>query len=131
MCKLIVNSNSVHLCSPVKIFFKKVKTTIIDGNMITVNWFLSHCIKEIEEVGKYEENLRIAPSSTVNVYRYSDIMLKYMLQNLLKTFEKMHFFWEREQVPLFWNSDRGSQHISSRTATQRRDANLIDKIGFC
>ena len=72
--------------------------------MITVNSFSAYWIREIE-VKRYGNNLQLAPSSTVDIYRYLDGMLKYMPKDALKTVEKMLLF-SREHISLFGNLDR-------------------------
>ena len=42
-----VNPNSIHVCFPIKIKKKSNNIADIDGNLITVNIFFVHCIKEI------------------------------------------------------------------------------------
>ena len=42
-----VNPNSIHVCFPIKIKKKSNNIADIDGNLITVNIFFAHCIKEI------------------------------------------------------------------------------------
>ena len=91
----------------------------IDENMITVNNVFAHWIREIE-VKRYWGDLQIVPSSTVDIYKYSDSILKYMPKDELNTFERTLLF-SREQVLVVGNLDR--QCHKSGTAAQRTDVN--------
>ena len=71
-----VNHNSIYLC-----FSMKTKKGIdmfadIDSDMITVNNFFGHLVKEIS-ITRYEHDKQLTPTfSTYEIYQYSDAMLK-------------------------------------------------------
>ena len=79
-----VNPNSIHICFPIKIK-KTNKDFDIDANMITVNNFLAHWVKEIT-ITKYGSDKELPPTfSPWEVYQYSDQMLKHLPSEALKT----------------------------------------------
>lgn len=73
----------------------KSSSANIDENMITVNNAFAHWISEIE-VKKYWGDLQIVPSSAVDIYKYSDSILKYMPKDDLNTFEKTLLFHDNK-----------------------------------
>ena len=83
-----VNPNSIHICFPIKIKKKTSKDADIDSNMITVNNFFAHCVKEIS-IKKYGSDKELPPTfSPWEIYQYSDQMLKHLPSKALKTLEK-------------------------------------------
>ena len=77
------NPNSIHFCFPMKIKKSSNESSEIDGDMITVNNFFGHLIKEIS-VGKYGSDKELIPtSSRYKIYQYSDAMLKNLRKNSL------------------------------------------------
>ena len=64
----------------------------IDNDLITVNNFFEHWIKEIS-IPKYRSDKELPPTfSPWEVYQYSDQLLKRMPKNALKTIQKTHLF---------------------------------------
>ena len=62
-------------------------TADMDKNLITANNFFAHCIKEID-IKRYGDDLQILPSNNaVDIYQYSDTILKHMPKDVLKKFE--------------------------------------------
>ena len=72
-----VNSNSIDICFPIKIKNKSNKNVDIDSDMITVNNFFPHWVKQIS-ITKYSSDKEI-PSifSPWEIYQYSEAMLKH------------------------------------------------------
>ena len=82
-----VNSNSIHICFPIKIK-KTNKDSDIDANMITVHNFLAHWVKEIS-ITKYGSDKELPPTfSAWEAYQYSDQILKHLPSDALKTIQK-------------------------------------------
>ena len=55
---------------------------------MTVNIFFAHFVKEID-IKRYGNDIRILPTNnTVDVYRYSDAVLRYMHDDALKTYDE-------------------------------------------
>ena len=67
--KYHVNPNSIHLCFPMKIKKATNDATDIDGDLITVNNFFTHLIKEIG-ITKYGSNKELIPTfSPYEIYQ--------------------------------------------------------------
>ena len=61
---------------------------LITRTLIPVNNFFAHWIKEID-ITKYRTNKLLIPTTTSKeIYRYSDKMLKHLPKNALKMIEK-------------------------------------------
>ena len=79
-----VNTNSIHLCFPMKIKKSTNEASDIDTNLITVNNFFAHLIKEIS-ITRYGYNKQLIPTfSPYRLYQYSDAILKHMPKDSLK-----------------------------------------------
>ena len=71
-----VNPNSIHVCFPMKIKKKSNNNADIDGNLITVNNFFAHWIKEISVI-RYGSDKGLPPIFLPwEVYQHSDQKLK-------------------------------------------------------
>ena len=70
-----VNLNSIHICFPIKIKKATNKVANIENDLITINNFFAHWVKEVSvtKCGSYKE----LPStfSPNEVYQYADSML--------------------------------------------------------
>ena len=83
-----VNPANIHICFPIKIKKKSDNTADIDNNLITVNNFFAHWVKEIS-ITKYESDKELPPTfSPWEVYQYSDQLLKHLPKDALKTLQK-------------------------------------------
>ena len=83
-----VNPNGIHICFPIKIKKKKNRAADIDGDLITINIFFAHWVKEIS-VTKYGSDKELPPTfSPWEIYQYSDGMLKDLPQDSLNTINK-------------------------------------------
>ena len=82
------NPNSMHLCFPMKSKKSLDKDDDIDADLITVNNFFAHLIKEIS-VARYGNDKQLIPTfSPYEIYQYSDSMLKHLPKDSLKKLEK-------------------------------------------
>ena len=80
------NPNSMHLCFPMKIKKATDKDADIDNDLITVNIFFAHLIKETS-VTIYGNDKQLIPAfSPYEIYQYSDTMLKHLSKDSLKKF---------------------------------------------
>ena len=85
------NTNSMHLCFPMKIKKATDKDADIDSDLITVNNLFAHSIKEIS-VTNYGNDKQLIPTfSPYEIYQYSDAMLKHLPKDSLKKFKKRCF----------------------------------------
>ena len=86
-----VNPSNIHICFPIKILKKSDNTKDIDADLITVNNFFAHWVKEIS-ITKYGSDKELPPTfSPWEVYQYSGQLLKHMPTNALKTIQKTPF----------------------------------------
>ena len=67
------------------------EATDIDDDLITVNNFFAHLMKEIS-ITKYGGNKELIPIfSPYEIYQYSDAMLKHLSKDSLKNLKKQCF----------------------------------------
>ena len=80
---------NIHFCFPLKLKSKANNDDDFAARTITVNIFFAHWIKEINLV-RYGDDVPVLPTTnTVDVYRYSDELLKHMLcQKSIKCYRK-------------------------------------------
>ena len=94
---LYTNLNSVHFVFPIKFSKKSNINADIGADLITVNNFFAHWIKEIS-ITKYDTNKELTPTS-------SDAMLKHLPAKSLKVIE--HDLWySKEEVVIPYGLDR-------------------------
>ena len=73
-----VKPSNIHICFPIKIKKKSNNSSDIDNDLITVNNFFAHWVKEIS-ITKYGSDKELPPTfSPWKVYQYSDQMLKHL-----------------------------------------------------
>ena len=88
---LYANLHSLHLCFPIK--FKKETNVVLnlENDVITVNNFFTHWIKEIN-ITKFSTTKSLIPTSTpMKIYQHSDAMLKYLPEKALKNIKKRSY----------------------------------------
>ena len=91
---------------------------------MTVNKFFTDFIIKQFDTRRYGDNIRILPTNnTVDIYRYSDAMLKHMPDDALKTYDKT-LLYSKKAVKLANNVDR----LPNNTDNSRTDDNLDDRI---
>ena len=73
-----VNPNSIHVCFPIKIKKRANKASNIDTDLVTVNNFFAHWVKEVS-ITKYGSDKELPPTFSVyEGYHYADSMLKHL-----------------------------------------------------
>ena len=136
-----VHPNGMHICFPIKI--KKGTTTLsnIDVNLIPVNNFFAHWVKEIS-ITKYGSDKELPPTfSPYEVYQYIDSMLKHLPKDTLKTIQKTHLY---SNEPIYYNSPDidcknhngyglsttglTTAQIATNKANYTKDLNIDDRI---
>ena len=86
-----VNPNGIHICFPIKIFKKSNEAQGSDDDLITVNHFFAHLLKEMS-VTKYGSDKELIPTFChYEIYQYSDGMLKHLPKDALKKLLKQSF----------------------------------------
>ena len=120
------NFDNMHLCIPLQIKNKTNAANDIDDNLMTVYNFFAHFIKEID-IRRYGNVMRILPANnTVDIYRYSEAMLKHMPDDALKTYGET-LLYSKKAIKLGINVDGHPNDIdNSRTDDNLND--LIDKF---
>ena len=91
----------MHLCLPLKIKFKADNNNNIAAGAIPANNFIAHWIKEVD-IKRYGADVPILPLKAIEVYRYSDDMLKHLPKDALETFEAM-LLYSKKKVELTGN----------------------------
>ena len=93
-----VNPSNIHICFPIKIKKKSSNNSDIDGDLITVNIFLAHWVKEIS-ITKYGSDKELPPTfSPYELYQYSDQMLIHLPSDALKTIQKTHLYNKKPSI---------------------------------
>ena len=108
-----VNPANIHICFPIKIKKKSNNSSDIDDDLITVNNFFAHWVKEIS-ITKYGSDRELPPTfSPWEIYQYSDQMLKHLPKDSLKAIQK-NFLYSKK--PVYYGN----------TAYERRNFNSKD-----
>ena len=89
-----------------------------------VNNFFAYWIKEID-MKRYGDDVSILPLKTIEVYRYSDNMLKHFPKDALETFQET-LLYSKKKVEL--TGDRDRRLNNTNTAADRTEANLTERI---
>ena len=114
------NFRNVHLCFPIKIKSAADNDNDIAAGVITVNNFFAHWIKEID-IKRYGDNIPILPlTNTVDIYRYSDELLKHMPKDTLKTIQN-DLLYSKKKVVIYGNDNDRCAHYTTTNVTHRKD----------
>ena len=82
------NPSNIHIYFPIKIKKKSNNNSDINDDLITVNNFFAHWVKEIS-ITKYGSDRELPTTFTAwEIYQYSDQMLKHLPKDSLKTIQK-------------------------------------------
>ena len=97
-----------------------------DGDLITVNNFFAHLVKEIS-VTKYKSDKELIPTfSPYKVCQYSDSMLKHLPKGALSKIEKTLLYSKKA---IFYNKtslDRRVHNGAGETQTPKKRKNAAD-----
>ena len=123
-----MNFHNLQICFPLKIKKKTNVNNDIDNTMITVNNFFAHWIKEID-IKKLGDDQPILPTiNTVEIYKYSDQILKYLPSDALELIEN-DLLYSKKKVKLPDGEDRRKKFIAAGgDADERTDDNLDQRI---
>ena len=123
-----MNFHNVHLVFPMKIKKSTNNATDLDATLMTVNNFFAHWIKEID-IKQYGDEIPILPLiNTVDIYKYSDAMLKFEEDDALKTYQH-HLLYLKKKVKLPTGKGRRIHHTTNDAhACKRTNDNLADRI---
>ena len=110
-----VNPANIHLCFPIRIKEKSVSNNDIDNELITVNNFFTHWVKEISTT-KYGSDKELPPTfSPWEVYQYSDQMLKHLPTVALKAMPKILLFSKKPVYFASGNYERRNHNSKELT----------------
>ena len=113
------NPNSIYICSLMKIEKATDEIDDIDNELIIVNSFFAHLIKEISRT-KYENDKQLIPTfSPYEIYQHSDSMLKNLPEKLLKKKTKTMLYSNK---PVYQNRTT----IERRTFNSTASADIAD-----
>ena len=114
------------LCLSITIKKKTDKDADINANLITVNNFFTYWIKDIS-IKRYGDDIAILPiNATLDIYRYSEAILKHLPKDALETFQSELLYSKRRVILTGAVVDR-RVHNSANLA-QRRDENIAKRI---
>ena len=107
------------------------KAQAIDGNMIPVNNFFTHWIKDVN-IKRYGDDIAILPiNKSLDIYRYSDAMLKHLPDDVLATFQE-EILYSNKPVIIKGNANTAiadrRNHIAAAARNSNTDSNLNDRI---
>ena len=112
-----INPNSIHICFPIKIKKSSNQNSDIDADLITVNNFFGHFVKEVS-ITKYGSDKELIPTLfPYEICQYSDAMLKHLPKDALKTIEKIYFY---SKEPVYYNDvniDRRNHNVAGISTT--------------
>ena len=124
---LYTNLNSVHLVIPIKFKKRSDKNADIDAELITVNNFFAHWIKEIR-ITKYGTNKELTLTKMPQeIYQYSDAVLKHLPAKSLKVIEN-GLLYSKEEVVIPYNLDKRF-HGMVKDANNRVIHNVVRSDG--
>ena len=123
-----MNFHNVHLVFPLKIKKKTNNATDIAATEITVNNFFAHWIKEID-IKRLGDDVPVLPTTnTIEIYKYSDAMLKHVPKKALKVIEN-DLLYSRKKVKLPAGEERRDEHTANaENANNRTDDNIDERI---
>ena len=123
-----MNFHNVHLVFPMKTKKSTNNDTDLDTELMTVNNFFAHWIKEID-IKQYGDEIPTLPLiNTVDIYKYSDAMLKFEEDDALKTYQH-HLLYLKKKVKLPTGKDRQIHHATNDAhAGKRTNDNLANRI---
>ena len=99
------NYSSLMIVLPFQIKKRTNAGQNIDADMITVNNFFAHWPKEVD-IKRYPDDIRILPTNnTVDIYRYSEKMLKHLPAKSLDTIKET-LLYDKETVIIPGARDR-------------------------
>ena len=123
-----MNFNNVHIVFPLKIKKKTNVANDISATEITVNNFFAHWIKEID-IKQLGDDVPVLPTTnTIEIYKYSDAMLKHVPKKALKVIEN-DLLYSRKKVKLPAGEERRDEHTANaENANNRTDDNINERI---
>ena len=126
-----INFSNMVVCFPIAFRKRTNKAQAINANIIPVNNFFAHWIKDIT-VKRYGDDIAVLPiNTTLKTCRYSKSMLKHLPDDVLATFQK-YLLYSNKKVIIKGNAantlnDRRN-HKAAAANNSETDANINDRI---
>ena len=109
------------MCIVLPTEIKKIKNKAANVNVITVNNFFYHWLKELD-ARRYPDDIRTLPiNNTVEIYGYAAQQLKHLPKKSLDNIRETLLY---EKKPVILNNGRDRRSNTSTTPADRTDANL-------
>ena len=126
-----LNFSTIEICLPLTFRKRTNKAQAIDGNLIPVNNFFTHWVKDVNKK-RYGDDITILPiNKTLDIYRYSDAMLKHLPDDVLVTFQE-DLLYSKKPVIIKGNANNTiadrRNHIAAAARNNNTDTNLNDRI---
>ena len=119
-----LNYSTMCLVLPIQFTKKTTKTAQMDDELITVNNFFGHWIKDIDRRRYPDDGRILTANNTGDLYQYSAQQLRYLPKDALKS-EKTFLYQEK---PVVFTGSKDGHSATSNTAAYRTDANLDARI---
>ena len=122
-----MNFANMVICLP--IVFRKASNRVqaIDADMIAVNNFFTHWIKDIS-IKRYGDDIAILAINTpLDIYRYSEGMLKHLPDGVLATFQH-ELLYSKKKVLIKGNAANSFNDRRNQAAGVARNSNTDDNI---
>ena len=123
-----VNFSNMVLCLPVTFRKTATNTAAIERDLIPVNNFFAHWIKDVI-VRRYGDDVAVLPINTVlEVYRYSEAMLKHLPDDVLATFQNQLLYSKKKRVIIKGNAANSFNDRRNHIAVCARNSNTDDNL---
>ena len=123
-----MNFHNVYLVFLMKILKSSNVAKNLADDVITVNKFFVYWIKELD-IKRYGDDIPILSlTNTVEIYKYSDVILKHMEGDALKTIQN-DLLYSNKKVSLPTGPTRRKHYTTQNADTANRtDDNRLDKF---
>ena len=135
--KYYINPSSIHLCFPMKIKKSSSTNSSIDTDLITVNNFCAHLVKEISVTRYGHDKQLISTFSPYEIYQYSESMPKHLPKNSLKKnrekllYSKQSVYFNKAMIDRRINdSSRGEGGPTASKGHDTKDLNIDERTSL-
>ena len=123
-----MNFYNVYLVCPMKILKSSNVANDLADNVITVNNFFAHWIKELDTKSYGDDIPTLMLTNTVEIYKYSNAILKNIEGDALKIFQN-DLLYSNKKVSLSTGQARQKHYTTQNAdAANRTDNNLDDRL---
>ena len=122
-----MNFHNVYLVFPMKIKKSSSVANDLADDVITVNNFFGHWIKELN-IKRYGDDIPILPLTNtvlIQIYKYSDVMLKHIEDDGLKSFQN-DLLYSNKKVSLSTGEDRRKHYTTQAADVAKRTDDYLD-----